>query len=68
VSDVITGTSNSNDTKTKTYLKIPNQCTPISYTLIFLTLYLISIITVILSIYIRRRLELAPSVVEGATR
>jgi MFS family permease len=40
---------------------------PVSYTLIFLTLSLISIITVTLSIFIKRRLALAPPfVAEGA--
>jgi MFS family permease len=40
---------------------------PVSYTLIFFTLSLISIITLALSIFIKRRLELEPSVVESAT-
>jgi MFS family permease len=40
---------------------------PVSYTLIFFTLTLISIITLALSIFIKRRLELEPSVVESAT-
>jgi MFS family permease len=40
---------------------------PVSYTLIFFTLSLISIITLALSIFIKKRLELAPSVVKGAT-
>jgi MFS family permease len=40
---------------------------PVSYTLIFFTLSLISIITLALSIFIKKRLELAPSVIKGAT-
>jgi MFS family permease len=40
---------------------------PVSYTLIFFTLTLISIITLALSIFIKRKLEMEPSVVKGAT-